>query len=73
MTSQPGQHIIILYNISRSKETQAMKIGPLMECNVKIIFLKNLAEKEAEKLVLYLFFYIKKISIGPKQVVCTLV
>ena len=41
MTSQPGQQTIaihILSNISRSKGSQAMKVGQLIEYNTKNIF-----------------------------------
>ena len=44
MTSQPGQQTIvthILPNISRSKGSQTMKFGQLIECNMKNIFLEK--------------------------------
>ena len=37
-----------------------MKCGQLIEYKVRYIFLKNLAENEAEKLVPDLFLYFKK-------------
>ena len=54
MTSQPGQQTIaihLLTNISRSKGNQAMKLGQLIECNTKNIFLKNDTENVKEKLL----------------------
>ena len=44
MTSQPGQQIIVIHilsNISRSKSNQIMKLGQLIECNVRNIFLEK--------------------------------
>ena len=44
MTSQPGKQAIaihILPNVSRSKDTQAMKFGLLIECNMRNIFLEK--------------------------------
>ena len=44
MTSQPGYQTIvthILPNISRSKGSQTMKFGQLIECNMKNIFLEK--------------------------------
>ena len=44
MTSQPGYKIIaihILLNISRRKENQAMKLGQLIEYNLRNIFLEK--------------------------------
>ena len=44
MTSQPGKQITgiqILFNISRSKDNQAMKLGQLMEYNIRNIFLEK--------------------------------
>ena len=44
MTSQPGKEIIakhILPNTSRSKDNQTMKFGPLIEYNMKNIFIEK--------------------------------
>ena len=44
MTAQPGQQTIaihIMINISRSKANQAMKSGPLIEYNMRNIFLEK--------------------------------
>ena len=41
MTSQPGKQrfaIHTLYNISRSKDNQAMKLGQLLEYSMRKIF-----------------------------------
>ena len=48
MTSQPGSQTIaipILPNISRSKGNQAMKIGQLIEYNMRNIFVEKLYSK----------------------------
>ena len=52
--------IHILPNLSRSKDNHTMKFGPLIKCNVMVLF-KNHAENEAERLVpdLFLFFFKK--------------
>ena len=42
MTSQPGYQTIVIYilpNISRSKRNQIMKVGQLIEYNMRNIFL----------------------------------
>ena len=44
MTSQPGKQTItihMLHNISRSKGSQTMKFGQLIEFNMRNIFLEN--------------------------------
>ena len=44
MTSQPDQQTIVIYilsNISRSKGNQTMKLGQLMECNMRNVFLEK--------------------------------
>ena len=44
MTSQPGKQTIaihILPTISRSKGNQTMKLGRLIECNIRNIFLQK--------------------------------
>ena len=55
MTSRTGQQIItidILPNISRiNKHNQEMKIGQLIEYNVKNISLRNLSQNAVGKLV----------------------
>ena len=43
--------IDILPNISRSKGSQTMKFGQLIEHNMRDVFLKNHTQKEVEKLV----------------------
>ena len=48
MTSQPGQQTIaihILPNISRIKGNQAMKLGQLIEYNLRNVFLEQLYTK----------------------------
>ena len=48
MPSQPGCHKTILHilpNISRSKGNQTMKLGRLIECNMRNIFLEKLFTK----------------------------
>ena len=64
--TQTGQQIITLHilpNISRTKVSQAMKLGQLIEYNLggwEIFFFKNDAENEAGTLVPGLFFVFKK-------------
>ena len=44
MTSQSGKQTIALYivpNISRSKSNQTMRLGKLIECNIRNIFLEK--------------------------------
>ena len=44
MTSQPGYQTIaihILTNVSRNKDNQAMKLGQLIEYNMRKIFLEK--------------------------------
>ena len=53
-TSPLGKQTIAIHmlpNISRSKGNQAMKLGQLIECNTKNIFLKNDTENVKEKLL----------------------
>ena len=48
MTSQTGRQIItkhLLANISRSKDNQTMKLGQLIENNMRNIFLEKLYAK----------------------------
>ena len=54
MTLETGQQIItihILFNISSSQYNQAMKIGQLIEYNIRNIFIKNYTQNMVEKLV----------------------
>ena len=63
MTSQPGQQattIHILPNISRSKDSETMKFGQLIEYNERGIFFKIYAENETRRLVPGLFLFFKK-------------
>ena len=44
MTLQRNQQTIVIYilsNLSRSKGNQTMKFGPLIECNMRNIFLEK--------------------------------
>ena len=52
----------ILPNISQSKDNQTMKLGQLIEYNMKheIFFFKNHAENEAGRLVPVIFSFLKK-------------
>ena len=50
----------MLPNISRSKDKKAMKLGYLVESNVRKFFFKNYAENENGRLVPDLFFFLKK-------------
>ena len=50
MTSKPGKQAItisVLPNISRSKSSQTMEIGQLIEQNVRTIFLEKHVENKA--------------------------
>ena len=54
MMPQPGQERIVLQilsNISRSKGNKTMKFDPLIENNMRNIFLKHHTENMVEKLV----------------------
>ena len=54
MTSRPGQQtfaIHILHNISRNKGNQAMKIGQLIEYNMRNIFVDKSYTKYTEETV----------------------
>ena len=62
MTLETGQQIItihILFNISSSQYNQAMKIGQLIEYNIRNIFIKNYTQNMVEKLVPDPFIKIK--------------
>ena len=53
MTSQTEQQTIHIFpNISRSKDNKKMKIGQLIEYNMRKLFLKYHAQNEVGKLVL---------------------
>ena len=53
MTSQTEQQTIDIFpNISRSKDNKKMKIGQLIEYNMRKLFLKYHAQNEVGKLVL---------------------
>ena len=67
MTSQTGQQIItifILPNISRSKGKHAMKIGQLIDCKVRNIFLEKLYIKWVGETSLKSFYKKLKLSIS---------
>ena len=49
----------ILPNISQSKRNQTMKLGQLIECNKRNIFLQKLCGNEAGRLVPDLFLFFK--------------
>ena len=54
MTSQPGSQKILIHiwpSISRGKSNQTMKLGQLIECNMRNIFLKDHTQNVVEKLV----------------------
>ena len=51
MTLQPGYQTIVIHilpNISRSKGTQLMKFGQLIEYNMRNVFLEKLYTKYSE-------------------------
>ena len=53
MTSQPGKHSIAIDmspNVSRSKSNHGIKVGHLIEYNIRIIFLEKSYTKCDEKL-----------------------
>ena len=53
MTSQPGQQTIaihILPNVSRSKNNQTIKVGHLIEYNMRNILFKSHSQNVAENL-----------------------
>ena len=58
MTSQPIV-VHILPNISKSKDNQIMKFGPLIKYNMRNIFLQNHTQNVAEKVVSGPFLEIK--------------
>ena len=67
MTSQPGQQTIaihLLTNISRSKGNQAMKLGQLIEYNLRNTFLKKSYTKCGGEAIPRRFFKKSKLSIS---------
>ena len=67
MTSQGGKQTIaihILVNISRSKGNQAMKLGQLIEYNMRNIFVKKSYTKRGGETITRLFFKKSKLSIS---------
>ena len=70
MTSQPGKHSIaidISPNISRSKSNHGIKVGHLIEYNIRIIFLEKSYTKCDEETILRLFFKKSKLNISLDQ------
>ena len=70
MTSQTGKQTIAIYiftNISRSKGNQAMKIGQLIEYNMRNIFLKNSYRKRGRESIPRPFSKKSKLSISVDQ------
>ena len=66
MTSQSGKQIIavhILPNISRSKGNHTMKLGQLIECNMRKILFEKLFTKCGGKTIPRPFSKISKLSI----------
>ena len=64
LTSQTVRQIIIIHkllNISRSKDSQTMKLGQIVEFNVRIFFFKNHTENEAGRLFRDLFLFFKEV------------
>ena len=53
MTSQPCEQTVVIHilaNISRSKANQTMKLGYLIDYNLKKIFIKKLNTKYSRKI-----------------------
>ena len=70
MTSQTGQQITTVYtlpNISRIKDNQTMKFGPLIEHNTRNIFLKISYTKCGGKASPRPFYKKSKLSISLDQ------
>ena len=70
MTSQIGQQIItihVLSNISRSKGNQTMKLGMLIEYNMRNIFLEKSYLKCGGKGKPIPFYKVKKVSMSLHQ------
>ena len=66
MTSQPGKNNCNT-NIPRTKGNQAMKIGQLIECNMKNIFLKSYTQDVVQKLFLRPYSKNSKLRISQNQ------
>ena len=67
MTSQPGKQtitILILPNISRSKDNQTMKFGQLIEYKMRIIFMEKSYTKYGGKTIPRPFTKKSKLSIS---------
>ena len=65
MTSQPGKQIIVIHilpNISRSIDNHTLKFGPLIEYNMKNIFLEKLYTKCGGETIPTPFSKISKLS-----------
>ena len=76
MMSQPGLQAIaihILPNISQSKGNQTMKFGQLIEYNKRNIFLQKLCRKWGKETSSRPLYFLKKLNMRWKQVVCSLV
>ena len=70
MTSQRGKQIIvihILYNISRSKGSQTVKFGQLIQCNTRNISLEKSYTKYGGETSSSLFSGKLKLSISQNQ------
>ena len=75
MTSQPGLQTIaihILPNISQSKGNQTMKFGQI-EYNKRNSFFQNLSVKWGRETSSKALYFLKKLNMRSKQVVCSLV
>ena len=76
MTSQPGLQRIaihILPNISQDKGNQTMKFGQLVEYNKRNNFLQKLSGKWGRETSSRPLYFLKKLNMRWKQVVCSLV
>ena len=74
--SQPGLQTIaihILSNISQSKNNQTMKLVQLIEHNKRDIFLQKLCGKWGRETSSRPLYFLKKLNMRWKQVVCSLV
>ena len=70
MTSQPGKQAVatqILLNISKSKGTQTMKLGQLIEYNMRNNFLEKSYTKCGGETIPRPFSKKSKLSISPDQ------
>ena len=76
MTSQPGLQtmaIHILFNISQSQDNHTMKLVQLIKYNKRNIFLQKSCGKWGRETIPDLFYFLKKLNMRSKQVVCSLV